>query len=92
MFNILILLVLSAVAGYALRKYRRLRIIISYSTTVTILSLLFVFGMSIGSNESIIANLHNDGLKAAVIAVFGVAGSISASFLYRRFDRKEGRK
>lgn len=94
MFNILILLAISAIVGYLLRNIKQLRPVINKSTTITVLALLFVFGMNIGSNKDIISNLHHDGLKAAVIALFGVAGSVGAASLYSSFlnKRKGGQK
>ena len=92
MFNILILLTISAFAGYMLRGNHSLRSVLKHSTPATILLLLFIFGMSIGSNESILSNIHEDGLKAAVIAILGIAGSIAASSCFKYLNRKGGSK
>lgn len=90
MFNVLILLVVSAIAGYALRNFTRLRPILSKTTTLTVLVLLIVFGVNIGSNKEIISNLQYDGIKAVVIALFGVAGSVMVTSLYRFVQNRKG--
>lgn len=46
--------------------------------------------MSIGSNESILSNLHKDGVKAATIAVLGVTGSVVASLCFILINKKGG--
>ena len=58
MFNVLILLITSAGVGYMLRRNSGLRKTLSRTTPVTIFILLFMFGLSIGSNESILSNIH----------------------------------
>ncbi len=49
-----------------------------------------MFGLSIGSNESILSNIHKDGLKAGAIALLGVAGSVVATSLCARFINRKG--
>ncbi len=90
MFNILIALIISVAAGYCLRRFDKLRGVLAISTTITVLVLLFVFGTSLGSNDTIISNLHRDGVKAVVIALAGVGGSIAATLIYRRIQGKGG--
>ncbi len=64
MFKVLILLITSAGVGYMLRHKSGLRKALSRTTPITIFILLFMFGLSIGSNESILSNIHKDGVKA----------------------------
>ncbi len=90
MFKILILLLASAGAGYLLRRNSGLRNVLARSTSVTIFILLFIFGLSIGSNESILSNIPKDGLKAGAIALLGVAGSIAATTVCVRLTRRKG--
>ena len=91
MFTVLILLIISAIAGYLLRNFTSLQKVLNRSTTITIVLLLFIFGMSIGSNESILSNLHKDGAKAGVIAVLGILGSVAAA-CFRLMNKKGGAK
>ena len=92
MFTVLILLIISAIAGYLLRNFTSLQKVLNRSTTITIVLLLFIFGMSIGSNESILSNLHKDGAKAGVIAVLGILGSVAATACFRLMNKKGGAK
>lgn len=76
-----------------LRRKSGLREAISRTTPVTIFILLFMFGLSIGSNESILSNIHKDGVKAGAIALLGVAGSIAVTTAcVKLINRKGGRK
>jgi hypothetical protein len=90
MFKVLLLLIASAGAGYLLRRNSGLRKTLSRTTPVTIFILLFMFGMSIGSNESILSNIHKDGLKAGAIALLGVAGSIVATTACIKIIKRKG--
>lgn len=90
MFKVLILLLLSAGVGYLLRHNSGLRKILSRTTPITIFLLLFIFGVSIGSNESILSNIHKDGIKAGAIALLGVAGSIVATTVCVKLINKKG--
>ena len=93
MFKVLILLIVSAGAGYMLRRNSGLRKALSRTTPVTIFILLFIFGLSIGSNESILSNIHKDGVKAGAIALLGVAGSVAATTAcVKLINRKGGEK
>lgn len=90
MFKVLILLIVSAGAGYILRHNSGLRKVLSLTTPVTIFILLFMFGLSIGSNESILSNIHKDGVKAGAIALLGAAGSIAATTACAKFTNRKG--
>lgn len=92
MFTVLLLLIISTCVGFCLRGFDRLRSVIDRTTPLTVFLLLFIFGISIGANDSILGNLHRDGLKAGTIALFGVAGSVLATLCFKMFDRKGGRK
>ena len=55
--------------------------------------MLFIFGMSIGANKSLLADIGQFGVQAVILAVCGVAGSLVASyFAYCLFAKKEGGK
>ena len=90
MFKVLGLLIFGFVAGYILRSVpvlEKLEKTISW----TVLFMLFVFGISIGMNETLIQNLGRFGSQAALLAVCGVFGSLLASyFVYRLLYKKEG--
>ena len=78
MFRILILLVLGVGVGYMLRG-RSFVGVTKWSIQITVCVLLFVFGVSIGSDRNLVDNFYNFGWQAAVIACLGVLGSIVAA-------------
>ncbi len=76
--------------GYLLRKLAFLQQIgkpISY----TILLLLFLLGLSVGSNKEIISNLPTLGGQALLIAVAATAGSVLAAWAVYHFFFTERR-
>jgi hypothetical protein len=66
---------------------------IEKSTSLTIFLLLFVLGISIGSNSLIINNLGRFGWQAAILATLSILGSMLASFLvFHLFFKKGGKQ
>lgn len=61
---------------------------VEHGSRYTILLLLFVFGVSIGSNEALLGNIAQLGWRAVVIALLGVAGSLVAARLFQRLWKK----
>lgn len=77
--------------GYLFRHFTCLRKT-EKTISLTIFLMLFILGLSIGSNRQIIANLPNFGWQAAVISISATAGSILASWLVMKiFFSKGGR-
>ena len=68
-------MILGIIIGYGLRRISFLRI--SY----TVFLLLFVLGVTIGSNRLIVDNLFSFGWQAALLALSATVGSILASWL-----------
>lgn len=61
------------------------------TTSLTVFLLLFVLGISIGSNPLIVNNLGRFGWQAAVLAVLGILGSLLASAaVFHLFFKKGG--
>jgi len=55
----------------------------------TILLLLFMLGLSVGANKTIMSNLATLGWQALLIAIAGTLGSIiMAKIVYNRFFRE----
>ena len=61
-----------------------------WSIQITVCVLLFVFGVSIGSDRNLVDNFYNFGWQAAVIACLGVLGSIVAARVAQRLFFKKG--
>ena len=60
---------------------------------VLIALLLFSLGLSVGTNEHVIANFRFIGLDAFVIAAAATLGSVlCAAWVYRKFFRKKDKE
>lgn len=81
---VLLLLFLSIGAGMLLQKWPAARHI-DKSATATVWLLIFVFGLSLGSNEEIVSDFSRFGLTAVAIALAGVAGSVVAARIFQWF-------
>lgn len=77
---ILLLLIISVLAGMMLRKYQAVGHL-GKTATLTVWLLIFVFGISLGSNKQIVDDFARFGMTAVVIALTGVAGSVIAARL-----------
>ncbi len=76
-------------AGYLLRNWSFVARL-ERGVSLTVWALLFVFGVTIGSNRELIANFGRFGWQAAVIACLGVAGSFAVVFVVRRYFFRKG--
>ena len=83
MFIILSLLLLGMGAGYALRGMRGVHRV-EQSTRFTIMLLLFAFGVSIGSNRALVADIAQLGWRAV--------GSTVAAGVFQRVWKNSGKK
>lgn len=90
MFNVIGFMLTGITLGYL---FRNLTIFQKTEKTIslTITLLLFVLGISVGSNPTIINNLGKFGWQAAIIALSATCGSILVSWLVLKyFFRQEG--
>ena len=88
MFKVLILLAGGTALGYVLRHASLVKKT-EKSVSATVLLMPFVFGITIGSNSSLVNNLGKYGAHAAILAVAGVTGSIVTSYIaYRMVSKK----
>ena len=76
MLAVISLMVLGMVLGYCIRNKSSLLKKLDRWITYTIYVLLFVLGMTVGKNEVIIQNIHLIGVKALIITLSAVAGSV----------------
>lgn len=88
MFSIIMTMLAGVFIGHFLRNGKKVENI-EKTTSITIFVLLFVLGLSVGSNKVIIENMGHFGWQAAVLAVLGMGGSIvAARIVYRLFFKK----
>ncbi len=91
MWTILLCLLLGTLLGVGLRQKRRLLVWIDRGTVTAVYLLLFLLGVSVGSNQVAMNSLSTLGLQALLLSLGGMAGSIGlAVLLYHwQFSRKE---
>ena len=90
MFSIISTMFLGIGIGYGLRNWAILQKT-EKTISLTIFLLLFVLGLSIGSNSLIINNIGKFGWQAIVLATLSILGSLLASFLvFHLFFKKGG--
>ena len=81
MFGVMIVMLSGVLIGYILRNIRAIYIIFL---------LLFVMGLSVGSNPQVIQGLGTLGLLGIAISVVSIAGSVFLSWIvYRHLFKKE---
>ena len=88
MFRILIVLFIGVILGYVFRNVRHIKVV-EKTEHYTVLVLLFVFGISIGSNHDLVSSIGYFGWQAIVIGVLGMIGSFGAGYLFNRFINKK---
>lgn len=93
MFFIFLFFISGLLAGIFLRRYPNITII-GKLTSITIIVLLFLLGKSVGKNEAIMQNLTTIGLKALIITMAAIAGSVLMSMIVYKyfFDPKRSNK
>lgn len=90
MLTVIIIMSVGMIAGYILRKHKKLYQGLDKTVSYVIYLLLFLLGITVGQNETIIRNFHLIGLKALLITVASVLGSIIlAAVVFHFFFRHD---
>ena len=90
MFIVISVILLGVIVGYIFRNISFFQKV-EKSISWTIFLLLFVLGLSIGSNPLIVENLWSFGGQAIVFALLTITGSLLASLMvFRLFFKKGG--
>ena len=84
MIEIIIIMVTGIIIGYLLREKRAIFTIIDRIVMAVIFLLLFVLGISVGLNETVVGTIHIIGIKALILTLGAVAGSIACCCLVWR--------
>lgn len=93
MLIVLLCLAAGIILGIWLRHHTNFLKFIDRLTIWFIYFFLFLLGLAVGLNRTVIDNLGRIGLQALVIAAAAVAGSvIPAFFLYRFFFHRMNRE
>lgn len=85
MLIVLILMTAGIVIGMFVNKLPRLIKTVDKLISYAIYLLLFLLGISVGLNKKIIENLDTIGLKAVLITLGSVAGSVLVAWVLYRF-------
>lgn len=89
MIPVLLIMTFGIAIGWFFHKKERLLNFASKLTNWAIFLLLFLLGLSVGTNEKILNNFENIGFQAILITVFAVLGSIIVSWItYLIFFKK----
>lgn len=90
MFGVMIVMLSGVLIGYILRNIRAIPALVSKINIYIISLLLFVMGLSVGSNPQVIQGLGTLGLLGIAISVVSIAGSVFLSWIvYRHLFKKE---
>jgi uncharacterized membrane protein YbjE (DUF340 family) len=87
---VLLLMLAGIVVGFGIHRYPTLVKLNDKLVSGAIYILLFLLGISVGSNQTIVHNLEKIGLQALIITIGAVSGSILALwFVFRYFFQTE---
>ncbi len=90
MITVLLIMIAGMLIGILFRDNKKVITINEKFTTWAIYILLFLLGISIGTNKTILANLENIGLQAIVITIGALTGSlITALICYNLLFKKK---
>ena len=88
MFSLLSLMLAGVLIGYLLRNFSFIKMT-EKTISITVLILLFIFGLTIGSNSNLIHHIGDFGWQALILAIAGLSGSlIASSVAYKMFFKK----
>lgn len=90
MFAVFGFMVAGVIAGWLLRRYRLKWM--GKVTMVLIWVLLFLLGLEVGGDRSIVESLPTLGVEAVLIAVVSVLGSCLLALLLWRWVKREENK
>ena len=85
MIIVLLFLIAGMFFGYLFRKRDKIIKTSDKMLTWSIYLLLFLLGVAVGSNQEIINNFDEIGVKAIILSVAGIIGSISIAYFVFRF-------
>ncbi|MFB6317997.1 LysO family transporter [Saccharicrinis sp. FJH54] len=89
MLTILLIFVAGILTGHIVKKRKGIIKTSSRLTFLSVLALLFLLGYEAGHNPQVQAHFDTIGIKALVISLFSVAGSIIFIVIYNRLILKK---
>lgn len=85
MFGVMLTMLCGILAGYLLRNFKSIPAFVSKASIYIIFLLLFVMGLSVGSNPQVIHHFGKLGFLGITIALVSVAGSVVLSWVVYRY-------
>ncbi|SFS49093.1 LysO family transporter [Lutibacter maritimus] len=93
MIPVLLLMTIGFILGYVLRNKTKFIQFSNKATTLIIYLLLFLLGIGVGLNETIISNMDTIGLQAILITFGAVLGSLIFAYItYKLFFIQKNEK
>ncbi len=90
MFTIIIIMTVGIILGFLTKQKTKWIAALDSIITYAIYTLLFLLGVSVGTNQQIIQHLDSISLQALWITIGGIGGSvIAAYFTYIAFFKKD---
>lgn len=90
MFTVIGILFTGIITGILLRKVELLKKT-EKTIPVTVITMLFVLGLSVGSNKSVVTNIASYGWQAVLLGLSSLIGSaVAAWIVYMIFFKKKG--
>lgn len=86
MIPVLLIMTIGFILGYILQNKTKFILFSNKATTLIIYMLLFLLGIGVGLNKTIVSNIANIGLQAILITFGAVLGSLIFAYItYRIF-------
>jgi len=85
MFTVLTLMTIGIIIGFTIQDKTKIVKAIDPMISMAIYALLFLLGISVGTNEIIISNLDTLGAQALLLTLGGVMGSVVLAFFTYKF-------
>ena len=82
--QVLLFLAVGMFVGYLLQFKRKALATLSIATTWSLCLLIFLLGVSVGTNESIVRALGRLGIQALILSTGGILGSVLVAWLVAR--------
>lgn len=85
MIIVLLVMLSGTLIGFVLNRYPKVIKLTDKLTSWSIYLLLFLLGISVGLNKTIIQNLDKIGLQAVIITIGAISGSVFTLWIVYRF-------
>ena len=93
MITVLLIMLAGILTGFAINKYPRAIKVNDKLISWAIYMLLFLLGISVGLNKTIVQNLDKIGIQALIITIGAISGSVLALWIvYRLLFEEEQNK